>query len=339
MKAPAFRFFHDQLPSDVQRIFYDAVETGVRERKREIICPLIAGNSKSDYMHLLEHVYDDHPEFFSFYPLLSEITASGVLTIVRPFYRYSAKTQAEYETALDRKITKILQECFPKGYASVSEIRREKTLFDWITRNVVYDQRSIDQIESRQKEHICSVAWNAYGALVCGTAVCEGIACAFKLLCDRVDLPSIVVIGKAGGERHAWNMVRVNRKFYHVDCTWDLASGISTEIPYARYRYFNLPDQIISANHVPESSFLPVCGSLQYNPFRIRKLCAFTPDEVNRIALQMHHDGQKRFAVMTIGFRAADCAETAAGYLARCAQRDVRYYMDDSGYFLGFVIQ
>lgn len=340
MEASAFRFFHDQLPDDRHRAFYDAVEAAVRERRKEIICPRSLGMDGSDYVRILEHVYDDHPEFFSFFPLRSEVSIQPLSVAVRPFYRYSEQTQRKYEAALEKAVTDILRQCFPGGFGSVPELRREKLLFDWITRNVVYDHNSLAILDAGlADEEVRSTAWNAYGALVLRQAVCEGIACAFKLLCNRVGLPSIVALGNAGGERHAWNLVRVHGKFYHVDCTWDLRSSISTRIPYARYRYFNLPDRIISATHTAETAFLPVCGSLQYNPFRIRGLCAFRPEEIDQIAIQQADRGQDRFAVMTVGFRAADCKDRAGMSLAGHVRSRVRRYIDKSGYFIGFTIE
>lgn len=344
MDAAVFRFFHDQLPDDRQRAFYDAVEAAVRGRKPQVVCPRMLEMTRGDYLHILEHVYDDHPEFFSFYPLGSQVTFQTFSVTVKLFYRYSETLQREYERALESEVAAILRQCFPNGHGAVPELEREKLIFDWITRHVVYDHRSYELLAARRKqEEIDSVAWNAYGALVRHTAVCEGIACAFKLLCDRVGLPSIVALGQGGTggktERHAWNLVRVCGRFYHVDCTWDLRSSISTHIPYMRYRYFNLPDRIISVNHTAETKFLPVCGSLRYNPFRIRKLCAATPEEVNRIAVRMADKGADRFAVMAIGFSAAACARPAAEYLARYLHGNVRYFADDSDYFIGFVIE
>ena len=342
MDTPIFRFFHDQLPDDRQRTIYDAMEAGIRIRQREIICPRILEYDEQAYKRLLEHVYDDHPEMFFFHPLLSTVTPDGLLMKIRPFYRYSAETQHEYEVAVEAAVTDCLSQCFPDGWRNVSELRREKILFDWLTRNITYDHLSIEDLDNeRWNEHARSVAWNAYGALVCREAVCEGIACTFKLLCDRVELPCIVVLGRAGKDngRHAWNIVRINKKFYHVDCTWDLRSDISLHIPYARYRYFNLPDRIIYSNHQPEPAFLPKCGSLQYNPFRMRDLCAADPEELFNIALRMIGKGENRFAVMTIGFRAQKHGKSTAEALLRYCPGEIRWYEDDSGFFIGFDIK
>lgn len=91
-----------------------------------------------------------------------------------------------------------------------------------------------------------------------GKAVCQGIACAFKLLCDQVDIPSLVVIGTiaANQERHAWNIVRIDGQFYHVDCTWMLRNSINQQIPFARYQYFNVPDQMMIENRAMEMCYL-----------------------------------------------------------------------------------
>jgi len=72
-------------------------------------------------------------------------------------------------------------------------------------------------------------ARSPYGALVEGTAVCEGYAKAFKMLCDAADIPCVIVTGTgitsktaAGGENHMWNYVQMeDGKWYAVDVTWD----------------------------------------------------------------------------------------------------------------------
>lgn len=72
-------------------------------------------------------------------------------------------------------------------------------------------------------------ARSPYGALVEGRAVCEGYAKAFKILCDRAGIPSVIVAGHGvtrmtgpEGENHMWNYVRMeDGQWYAVDVTWD----------------------------------------------------------------------------------------------------------------------
>lgn len=64
-------------------------------------------------------------------------------------------------------------------------------------------------------------AYHAYGALMNGKAVCQGYAYAFKLLCDRAQIPCWIVTGTYGSEPHAWNYVWLDGNYYLVDVTWD----------------------------------------------------------------------------------------------------------------------
>ena len=55
-----------------------------------------------------------------------------------------------------------------------------------------------------------------------GEAVCDGIAKAYKLLCDEAGILCAVVTGSNGG-LDAWNVARVAGHWAHVDVTDDLA--------------------------------------------------------------------------------------------------------------------
>ena len=55
-------------------------------------------------------------------------------------------------------------------------------------------------------------------------AVCEGYAYAFKLLCDRENIPCVTVAGNyeaSTNSGHAWNEVYIDGNWYGADITWD----------------------------------------------------------------------------------------------------------------------
>ena len=81
---------------------------------------------------------------------------------------------------------------------------------------------------------VVSDAHTLYGLLVLKQAVvCEGYAKSFKILCDAVGLPCILVNGEAsqadsdgkvhftGRSNHMWNAVELDGSWYSVDTTWD----------------------------------------------------------------------------------------------------------------------
>lgn len=76
-------------------------------------------------------------------------------------------------------------------------------------------------------DETAAYAHEPYGALIEGRAVCEGYARSLKWLCDREEIPCVLVIGdaidtngNAGG--HMWNYVQMeNGAWYAIDATWD----------------------------------------------------------------------------------------------------------------------
>ncbi len=51
---------------------------------------------------------------------------------------------------------------------------------------------------------------------------CAGISSAFYVLCKKNHIPVKYVIGWADGECHAWNRVKIKRKWYWIDATHGL---------------------------------------------------------------------------------------------------------------------
>lgn len=68
-------------------------------------------------------------------------------------------------------------------------------------------------------------------------------------------IKSMVVEGTADGQAHAWNLVYINNKWRHVDCTWD--DPVSNYGDVIQYDYYNLTDQEISADHSWDTSVYP----------------------------------------------------------------------------------
>lgn len=119
-----------------------------------------------------------------------------------------------------------------------------------------------------------SNAHNSYGALINGYAVCEGYARAFKLLCDKVGIPALVIIGEAdfglapqklfGADlvvnninyNHAWNIVYVDGEWYHFDTTWNDTLGES------KYRFIS--DAEIRKDHKFDNKYLDEIIALLY---------------------------------------------------------------------------
>lgn len=74
--------------------------------------------------------------------------------------------------------------------------------------------------------------------------VCEAYARAFKVLCDKVEIPCVLVDGQASstgtnGGAHMWNYVKVDGAWYGVDVTWDDPSVAGVEAGTVESGYEN----------------------------------------------------------------------------------------------------
>ena len=122
-----------------------------------------------------------------------------------------------------------------------SELQMEKRIHDIIIKNVEYEDGG------RKEDH------EKTGPILTQKGVCDGISKLADTLFKMKGMESSLVYGVLcmGGEvqgPHAWNQVRIDGAWYHIDITEDLAIS-DGRLPY-RYDYFNLSDYEISIDHV-----------------------------------------------------------------------------------------
>ena len=103
-----------------------------------------------------------------------------------------------------------------------TDYQKVKAIYDYICSNVTYDHDNLN-------DESYSLKYTAYAALINKTAVCQGYASLFYRLALDTGVDTRVISGEAGGP-HAWNIVKLNGKYYNLDSTWD--AGRST------YAYF-----------------------------------------------------------------------------------------------------
>lgn len=134
-------------------------------------------------------------------------------------------------------------------------------IYAYLQANVRYDD-----VEQRHCERFGRTQnpWshNAYGALVQGSAVCDGIAAALALLAQRFGIAATIIRGKsafqAGGyAEHAWNLVKLGGIAYHLDATWDI--NIAAQMRQTVYAYFCVSDDTISMDHDWDMRLAPRC--------------------------------------------------------------------------------
>ena len=210
---------------------------------------------------IFECVLNDHPELFYvegfkytehfFGDVLTRITFEGTYSM----------TKEEAELTLV-EIDNSLSECMSEVPLNEDEYSTVKFLYDYLIDITEYDTNAADN------QNICSV-------FLGGRSVCQGYAKAMQYMLQEAGMQSLLVTGYTGTERHAWNLVRVNGRYYYLDPTWGDASysysgseGLEGGIflPPINYDYFLVTTNEISRTHSFEDTIaLPSCDSTEDN--------------------------------------------------------------------------
>ena len=150
----------------------------------------------------------------------------GDVTISFNIQYLETKEQVDYvDSRIDDILGKIIND-------NMNDYQKEKAIHDYIVLNVKYD--------TTLTEH------TAYAALAKGEAVCQGYSLlAYKML-NKAGIETRIIEGTAR-ELHLWNLVKLDGKWYHLDCTWD--DPLPNRDGYISYKFFNLTDEQISADH------------------------------------------------------------------------------------------
>lgn len=106
-----------------------------------------------------------------------------------------------------------------------------------------------------------------YGCFVSKQAVCDGLSKALMIALDKVGIENILVTGTLQSQAHAWNLIKLDNNWYHVDITSDksVKSGENNKEEII-HSYFNITtEQIKKTNTIDLEDTLPVANTDRYN--------------------------------------------------------------------------
>ena len=146
-------------------------------------------------------------------------------------------------TGEKKKVSWIIKNYIRSG---MSEKQKAQVLHNWLTTNSHYfDDGSTAAHESKT-------------LLLKGYGVCEAYAEAYCKLLSAAGIASTDLGAQI--MEHAWNIVRINNKWYHVDCTWDDPTNGPARYPCVSGReknqYFLLTDKQIKKDHKWEDKYV-----------------------------------------------------------------------------------
>lgn len=156
-------------------------------------------------------------------------------------------TNLEQEKVVDSIVTSLVATVKPE---EMTDFEKVKFVNDYIVKNTVYSEDSVASSHS------------AYAVAYEGKGVCQGYALFAQKLMQALGLESMYVVGEVYTGGHAWNLVKVDGEWYHLDTTWndpvpDRGNGV-------RYDYFLLNDTDMSVDHTWIAVDYPKAISTKY---------------------------------------------------------------------------
>jgi hypothetical protein len=227
---------------------YDVILDGMLNLRDEVMIPDYSGDSEAP-IDIMYQVLDEHPEIFYFQAQGSVLWSNGRFELK---YKYSKDQIRAMQSRLSNKVSEILKENIRTGSSSLA---KELAIHDYLISHVKYD------IDNYNHGTIPELDYTAYGCLINGTCVCDGYSKAMQLLLTEAGIECRRITGNAGDGSHAWNMVKLDGQWYHVDVTWDDPVPDTSAL---RYTYFNQPDSVMSKDHSWTTSAYPAASSTQY---------------------------------------------------------------------------
>ena len=260
--------YYYQHMSKVEQAVYHAMKTGFEAMAPSFLVPRVEAKELAEVFFRMRL---DHPELFWAVGFkYRSYRDSGNLEIL-PEYLFEKSKVKDHQKAMKARVEKLVRPA-----AKLSEKEKEQYIHDFICQNVRYDK-----LKKPYSHEII-------GPLGQGVGVCEGIAKTVKILCDNLGIWCMIAISEANPEkkikyRHAWNIVRIDGKYYHLDATFDNSLGKDSDV---RYDYFNLDDFRIFRDHEPVIWNVPACLDGEHFYYKEKKISFTKVEEVKKRALQ-----------------------------------------------------
>ncbi len=260
-------FYYNKL-SDNEKIVYEVIMGKIDKMPKKIRVPDLNEESLKKVFDALH--YDNAEFFFLGENCVIETSFSACYFV--PEYLMSEKEYEKCMKELEKEKNKIVKTV--SGFTD--DFEKELYIHNYIIDKCQY----VDKVGGAFS--------SSYGCLVKGTASCEGYAKAAKYLLDAVGIENYIASGvthaynEKESEGHAWNIVKINSGYYHLDVTWD--DPVNPEVEN-RYAYFNVSDKELSKTHDIDKAFSGVCISDKENYYVKKSLVFSSYDSKTRDAM------------------------------------------------------
>ncbi|MEG0528548.1 MAG: transglutaminase domain-containing protein [Longicatena sp.] len=196
---------------------------------------------------MLEDLMAEYPRLsYVSYKMTSYGTVHPKVVMTFDYALDNIKLLKTYNENLDRLLMDAIETCIKPD---MKAIEREIALTDYLASHITYAQRDTN------------ITHTVMGAMVDGIGVCDGYAKSIMYLLNSVGVPTLFITGTADGGPHAWNLVKIDGSYYHLDLTW--ADSDESRIG-TFYNYLNETDDYMRLTHVWNTKKYPKAENNKY---------------------------------------------------------------------------
>lgn len=190
--------------------------------------------------------------------LLNEIVytdnfASGVVTRygysrtgTKYKFKFTYTLTAEQQSFVSSEVNRIVGQIIKP---SMSDAEKVVAIHDYIVKNTNYKLVNSNGVTTH----------SAYSLFKYGTGVCQAYAMAAYEMLKKAGLEVHYVTGTGNGAYHAWNLVKVDGEWFHLDTTFDDPTVTYTDYPniknFTSYKYFLISDRDIKKDHTIDTNY------------------------------------------------------------------------------------
>ena len=249
----ADRYYYSRMKPRERHIYevlHDAIING---RKSAAIEGSVNADSVTD-VYLAIVLDNPHLYYLGREISIVRYSGSGERILIEPSYTLSREIIRDFNGRIESGVNELICRLDLGGVSDIEAVRR---LHDYLASEAEYDDEALGE---RKKGRLIS-AHSVIGIFSKQCAVCDGISKTVKLVLNSLNIPCIVVAGQSAFEEdngsHAWNIVKIGGKAYHLDMTWDINLSRNGRISY---EYFLISDQEAARDHEWKRN-VPVCST------------------------------------------------------------------------------
>lgn len=257
------KYGYQNLSQEGKRI-YSLMYYGIYNRKKEIEIEQVTTKRMED---ILKQMEADCPELFWFdftgnIKWKTSGTKKNVVFV--PHYIFTEKQAKQYDKKLQKNLKRYL------SYADQKDTEYEKayTVYEHLIKGITYREGS-------------KYNQNLISGLVNEETVCTGYAKSLQYIYQKMGIRCQMVYGKANGQNHAWNLVRIDGVYCYVDPTW----GSNNQ--HMSRGFFGMTESELLRGHTLDKGLkVPECSSTK-NSYYVRQNHHYKKFELGKIYNQL----------------------------------------------------